>query len=680
MTPPFRRSAGALLALALSPLAMAAEPDTRLPDVVVTAPPATAPLTVETDPRQPHQPVPAHDGADYLKAIPGFSVIRKGGTDGDPVFRGMAGSRLNILLDGEQILGGCGGRMDPPTAYVFPASYDRITVLKGPQSVLHGPGSSAGTVLFERDSVRRTDTGMDGRVSLTGGSFGRNDQVVNLNGGSSDYQLRLDATRTQADDYEDGNGIAVHSQYERWSGDMTLGWTPDDDTLVELSWGLSDGEAAYRDRGMDGVEFARENMGLRAVRENLSDAVKKVEVQAWQNYIDHVMDNYTLRTFMPSVMMPAPAVSNPDRLTLGGRISAEFAVGGEDKLALGVDAQENEHTLRMSMNQPMMPYQAMARRDDASFSNQGVFGEYTHVAGDSDRIIGGARADRWNAEDLRAATMTAPAPSTGGSSRSDTLESGFLRHEHDYSDSDTVYAGIGHAQRFPDYWELIGQGKQSMTTDSAFLTRPEQVTQLDIGWLRTTQDMQLSLSLFANEMHDYILIDNVSKSTPMMAVTVVRNVDATSFGGEAGARWNFTGHWNADATLAWVRGDNETDKAPLAQLPPLEARLGLGWDNGTWSAGSLLRLVDRQDRVDPGKGNIVGQDIGATPGFAVFSLNGGWQPRDDVQLAVGVDNVFDIDYAEHISRSGGAMVSGFVQTTRVNEPGRNIWLTAEMRF
>ena len=77
--------------------------------------------------------MPAHDGADYLKTIPGFSVIRKGGTDGDPVFRGMAGSRLNILLDGEQILGGCGNRMDPPTAYVFPESYDKITVLKGPQ-------------------------------------------------------------------------------------------------------------------------------------------------------------------------------------------------------------------------------------------------------------------------------------------------------------------------------------------------------------------------------------------------------------------------------------------------------------------------------------------------------------------------------------------------------------------
>ncbi len=57
----------------------------------------TAPLLVVTDPRQPRQPLPAHDGADYLKTIPGFSVIRKGGTDGDPVFRGMAASRVNML-------------------------------------------------------------------------------------------------------------------------------------------------------------------------------------------------------------------------------------------------------------------------------------------------------------------------------------------------------------------------------------------------------------------------------------------------------------------------------------------------------------------------------------------------------------------------------------------------------
>lgn len=108
-TPPQRKPRH----LALRPLAIVAaiagtsaafaQEATTLGQVVVTAPAMDAPLTVTTDPRAPRQPVPAHDGADYLKNIPGFSVIRKGGTDGDPVFRGMAASRLGILLDGEMI-------------------------------------------------------------------------------------------------------------------------------------------------------------------------------------------------------------------------------------------------------------------------------------------------------------------------------------------------------------------------------------------------------------------------------------------------------------------------------------------------------------------------------------------------------------------------------------------------
>jgi len=44
-----------------------------------------------------------------------------------------------------------------------------------------------------------------------------------------------------------------------------------------------------------------------------------------------------------------------------------------------------------------------------------------------------------------------------------------------------------------------------------------------------------------------------------------------------------------------------------------------------------------------------------------------------VLVSAGVDNLFDRTYAEHLSR-GGSMISGFVQTTRVNEPGRTLWL------
>ncbi|MRE32020.1 TonB-dependent receptor plug domain-containing protein, partial [Escherichia coli] len=90
----------------------------------------------------------ASDGAGALKNIPGFSVLRSGGSNGDPVLRGMFGSRLTLLADGVSTQGGCGSRMDTPTAYITPQSYDTITVIKGPQSVLWGPMGSAGTLLF----------------------------------------------------------------------------------------------------------------------------------------------------------------------------------------------------------------------------------------------------------------------------------------------------------------------------------------------------------------------------------------------------------------------------------------------------------------------------------------------------------------------------------------------------
>ena len=333
----------------------------RLAFVEVTAPVGPRPLVIETDPRTPRQPIPAHDGADYLKTIPGFSVIRKGGTDGDPVLRGMAGSRLGVLLDGENVLGGCGNRMDPPTAYAFPEAYNRITVLKGPQTVLHGPGNSAGVVLFERERDHYSGPGLHAYASPTLGSFGRNDEIADVRAGVRKGYVQASATRSATDDYQDGGGQAVHSRYERWSADGALGWTPDESTRIELSGARSDGEAAYADRMMDGVKFSRDNLGLRLERHNLSRAVQGLEGQLYYNYVDHVMDNYTLRPFTPSMMMPYPSVSNPDRRTVGGRVAAVLDLATATKATVGADLQDNRHSVRSSSNQPSDPYEAHAR-------------------------------------------------------------------------------------------------------------------------------------------------------------------------------------------------------------------------------------------------------------------------------------------------------------------------------
>jgi iron complex outermembrane receptor protein len=657
-----------------------AEKYSRLEEVVVTAPMMLEPLVVTTDPKAPRQPVPAHDGADYLKTIPGFSVIRKGGTDGDPVLRGMAGSRLNILLDGEQILGGCGNRMDPPTAYVFPESYDKITVLKGPQTVLYGPGNSAGTVLFERTIKRFDQPGWKFNGSLAAGSFGRNDQVADIRAGTPDYYVQGTATRSDANDYQDGSGKAVHSAFTRWSTNGAIGWTPDNDTRLELTGTHSDGQAAYADRTMDGVKFSRDNVGLKFEKNKISPLVEKVEAQAFYNYVDHVMDNYSLRPVSGNKM-----VSNPDRETVGGRAAVGLRLAEATKATLGVDYQTNQHTLRSTMNQVMTPYENKARAEDANFRNYGLFGELTHYMGERDKLIAGLRADNWRAQDKRATLtigMATPVNPTAGHERTETLTSGFGRYEHDLAGTPaTLYAGLGHTERFPDYWELISATKESATTLSAFDSRPEKTNQLDVGVVYNSGKLTASVSGFYSKIDDYLMVQSNYVKPALMGpgtrtTTIVRNVDATTWGGEAGLSYALSSNWKTDATLAYVRGDNDTDGTALAQLPPLEGRLGLTYDNKVWTVGSLLRLVSEQSRFDANKGNIVGQDIGRTPGFAVFSLNGGYRPKKGTLISGGIDNLFDKTYAEHISRTGSPTggIAGFDQTTRVNEPGRNLWV------
>ncbi|HEX5363682.1 MAG TPA: TonB-dependent copper receptor [Gallionella sp.] len=669
------------VALAIAPGAFAGEM-MALDEVVVTAPAMERPLEVSTDPRKPRQPVPAHDGADYLKTIPGFSVIRKGGTDGDPVFRGMAGSRLNILLDGEQILGGCGGRMDPPTAYVFPAAYERITLLKGPQTVLYGPGNSAGTVLFERSSKREA-AGVKGNGSLMLGSFGRNDEMAEARAVSESAYLRVGGTRSQANDYQDGSGNAVHSAYNRWSGNAALGWTPDDNTRLELTAAKSDGKAAYADRAVDGSKFARDNLGLKFNRQGMDGLLEGIEAQVYYNYVDHVMDSYSLRAGgNPAGMM---AAMNPDRKTMGGRLVGTLQLAEMTQLKLGLDTQDNVHTGRTGAAPGYMgDYTLKPRVQDASFKNVGVFGELHHNVAETRRVIGGLRADSWQATDSRAMVMRGMMGGvmnpTVNQTRRETLASGFARYEQDVSGASTVFVGVGHTARAPDYWELFSN--ESLASASAFNTRPEKTTQLDAGLSYREGALSGSVSAFYSKIADFNLVQSsVNKGTMMMPVnvTVTRNVNATTYGAEAGMAWQLAESWKLDGSLAYVQGSNDTDGTALGQIPPLEARVGVNYDDKVWSFGGLLRGVAAQSRVAVNQGNIAGQDIAASGGFGVFSVNGGWRASKAVQVTAGADNLFNKTYAEHISRAG-TMVSGFTQTRRVNEMGRNLWVKANLAF
>ncbi|MFZ2290312.1 MAG: TonB-dependent copper receptor [Halopseudomonas yangmingensis] len=657
---------------------------------VITGVEQSSPLRFETDPRLPRQPIPASDAGDYLKTIPGFSAIRGGGTNNDPVLRGMFGSRLKLLGNGGEMLGACPSRMDSPSSYIAPETYDRLQVIKGPQTVLWGPGASAGVILFERSPENFEEPGTRLNASATAASNTRRDLLVDGAAGNRQGYLRLGANRTRSDDYRDGNGDRVHSSWSKWNADVALGWTPDDQTLLELTAGGGDAEAAYAGRGMDGSMFKRESLGLRFKRDLDMGALQAIQAQLYYNYADHVMDNFTLRTpdtSSPMMMMRNPMATNVDRRTLGARLQSDWR-WSDWQLQAGADAQRNEHrrrSSRFSMMTGYTDYNVFPAVTDAEFRQYGLFAELTHDQGQGERWISGLRVDRASATDRRARlsnpNMISWDNPSADKTRASNLPGGFLRYEQDL-EAVSWYAGIGHSQRFPDYWELFSPsvGPAPGAVVQAFETAdPERTTQLDVGLEYRQGDFKGWLSAYAGRIDDYLLF-NYQRMPSGHIFTSVENVDARIMGAELGGNYRLNGNWSTESSLAWAWGKNRSDGQALPQMPPLEARFSLNYQQADWSAGLLLRGVARQTRVAENRGNVVGRDLGDSSGFATLALNAAWQVSPQARLSAGVDNLFDRAYSEHLNMSGNAGLGFPADPVRFNEPGRTLWTKLDLSF
>ena len=635
-------------------------------------------LIVHADPKQPTQPIPAVDGAAYLQSIVGFNQIKNGGANGDVTFRGMFGSRIKILTDGTENLGACPSRMDNPASYVSPESYDKITVVKGPQTVQYAHTGSAATVIFEREPEQLTsEKPYRGQASVMLGSYGRLDQNVEAAVGDETKYARLNANRSIADSYQDGAGNTVPSDWEKWNADLALGWTPNEDTWVELKGGKSDGEAVYAGRSMDGSKFARESLGLHIEKKNISDVIKKVEAQVDYSYNDHVMDNFRLRTPPTTTMtMHGMQMTVPNKMEMEvtrRTLNARAAMISEwDKVSLmtGIDSQRNKHGGNMIMY--AMPSMNSPFKTNMEFESYGAFGELSYVFNDQHKLVTGARVDQAKIDNLAIDTE-----------RKETLPSGFIRIESELAEHVKTYAGLGYVERVPDYWELFST-KYHQSTGTTFADlENEKTAQLDAGYQYEQGAFKSWASVYAGLIQDYILVKYVETKNPknqkeeLKAYT--RNVDATIAGAEAGVAYQLTDQIQADISAMYAWGENTTDHTALPQIAPLEGRFNLRYVQEKYNLGLLWRVVAAQDRTSYREGNIIGYDLEDSKGFGTLSLNGTYNIQKDLDLSVGIDNVLNKNYAEHLNKLGSSGF-GYAATEQFNNIGRNYWARISMKF
>lgn len=621
----------------------------------------------------------ASDAAEYLHQKPEFSATRIGGTAGTIFLRGLGGPRLGIVMNDSLEEAAANHGTDPATSYIQPDVHDEVTIVKGPNSVLYG--SSMGGMVIFRENPKKFEK-VDARARLTGGlaSFGRRDFTADATVGNPLAQLRGIVNFTRGDNYKDGSGREFFSFFDRRSGKLLATFTPTKDISLELGAEQGDAQVAFPAFSLmgDGIHFKREILSSRFSATNITEKFRKFEVQIFDRDLDHLMDNFTLRP--PTVQIinpdpPGPLITNTSRRTVmqayagrSARVAATFDVTPKVEAIIGYEHKDEKFR---GNNQTAGTFCiATACTTTGVFSpfydlhtiNNSIFSEVTYFLNETVTFKGGIRRGYFHTlsgelRDFLGTTIF----TTSHSERNDIINSGFIRGEYEFMPNTVAFISLANGERPASNLERA--------SFNGFNLKKEKNREINIGITVNRLDWSASATVFGSRIDDYILISQGTRS---------ENVDVYRGGFELDVARQITPFWRLFGNVAAMWAQNLTGhgngSVPLAQTPPLDSRFGAIFQYKTFTATFAGRAVTKQSRIDPGFGNFLGIDNpDPTPGFATAYMSMSWKPVKYAQVSLGIDNLFDLTYYEHLSRRIGDVPPGFVNFGRLNEPGRAFW-------
>lgn len=192
-------------------------------------------------------------------------------------------------------------------------------------------------------------------------------------------------------------------------------------------------------------------------------------------------------------------------------------------------------------------------------------------------------------------------------------------------------------------------------------------------------------TLVADRADDFIILDRArgqegTNRADKSGDVISRNIDATLYSASLNASYNFLEKFGLKGSLYYNYGENRSDDRPLYQIAPLEAIINLDYSDyvsfGRYSIGLATRAVASQNRGDFDSKTGLGIDRKVS-GFAIYDIYGSLAFSENFGLKFGVNNILDKEYAEYIS---GAHVEVVTPTNVVHAPGRNFYITLNGKF
>lgn len=662
--------------------AVAAEtntPPVRMPEVVVTAtgdesPTFEVPYTATTVPVEGARTVP-----EAFHETPAVMVQKTSHGQGSPYIRGFTGFRTLFLIDGIRLNNST--FRDGPNQYwstVDPFSIEWLELVKGPSSVLYGSDAIGGTV---NALTLAPPDHWTGRVHYRFASA-EDSHTGRVEGGGATGLLRVHAG-VSVKAYGELND-QPKTGYNEWDLDLKAEYHLTDDRKLVAAWqhvtqddvwrthrtlygqsfaGTTNGDdrAAIYDQGRDlaYLQFHSEDLKVSASYQFQGENFDRLR-NNWRREVSEVNG----RTLGLSAQMVTP--SRVGTWTYGAEYYRDWVQSGQTTY------NSNGTVNAVAIQGPVA--------DDATYDQVGVYvqdqiplparweltlgGRFTYARADADRVRDQVTGLETSLEDDWQSVV--------GSAR--------LQWQVDRADHWRLFGGVSQGFRAPNLSDLTRYdiNRSGEIETAAPGLKPEDYVALEVGVKTQWEQFHGEVAYFYTFINNMIVRQPTGLIVSGSKEVTKRNAgEGYVHGVEANATWQFHPQLSVFGWVTWMEGqvDGYPTSAPvpqrewLSRVMPLSGEVGLRWEapRKKFWAEAVTLLADKADKLSSSDvADTQRIPPGGTPGYAVFTVRGGWRIGEHATLTAAIENIGDAEYRVHGSG--------------VNEPRRNFVIGADVRF
>ncbi len=641
---------------------------------------------------------------DLFREVPGVETNDAGPFRTRPVIRGMFGSRVLILVDGERLNNARESTFSgAQLSLVDIGQVERVETVYGPGSVLYGSDALGGVINIITKDPRKPSGGDRfrpyGTLQLRYSTI--DDQKkgrVEFGGNYDKFSFLAGGSLREASDYESPETTVVNSALGEESNlDLKAGYQLADKHNLSLE--LERFRA--KDIGYPGTpdlpdfpaKFTfpyhdRDNLVLRWEASDLTPHLPKISAKLYYQKLSKEFDSEMTVPTGPGMSLYTFSRTFTDVETYGLNFQHLFLTAQEQHLTWGVDFYREmidgsrEANSRMQISGGPVLFDTTTTNSTVPENHLdavGIFLNNQLSVTEAVVLTLGVRYDRYYTKTEKTSDyvddrLDPPEPYESKNQSLGSLNGG-LGVVYSLSPRVNLVANLASGYRAPNVVEMFfsGQASGSEYVIPNYDLEPEKSYNLDVGTKFNFEKFYASLTVFQNNFRDYIELESTGDTVQNLAVWHYTNITELRISGIEGLLEGELGKGlYGSFSFGYNYGENITMDQPFF-VAPLKTVFALGWKNKTQKFGieSKVRWVQKQDRVpkDP-EGKY--RDNLPTESFTVANLEAFVNFFEWQSLNLSVKNLFDETYAEPYNATN--------PDNPVKEPGRNFIISLTTRF